>query len=271
MSPTTGTEPASESEPGGDAAYTPFGAERRLAVTAAREAGELLRARFRRGVEVWEKGEHGDVVTDLDLAAERLIVRRIRQRFPRDRIRAEEAGVINGDGSGRSWLVDPLDGSNNVAIGLPAYVVGVALCVDDAPVIGVVYDPVTEQTWSAEAGAGAFGPRGRLTVAERPLPRSGPLLAWTQGHGVARDDGPTRALRTFLEARSRRMLQLWAPLLSWVMLARGDIDGFVGFRAEAIDLPAGTLLAAEAGLEVRTLAGDPFLGSLDGPDTARSF
>ncbi|GHG53326.1 inositol monophosphatase family protein [Streptomyces griseocarneus] len=251
----------------------PYAAERRLAVDAAREAGALLRSRFQDDYDVRAKGDAGDVVTDLDLLAERLVVRRIRERYPHDRILAEEAGATGAADAGtrRTWLVDPLDGSNNVVIGLPAYVVGVALCVDDRPVVGVVHDPVTERTWTASEGGGAYGPRGRLTGPRAPLSPSGPLLAWTQGHAVGRRDPVAHALKDALEARCRRLLQLWAPLLAWAMLARGDIDGFVGYRAEAIDLPAGALLAAEAGLEIRALDGGAFRGGVGGPDTDRSF
>jgi myo-inositol-1(or 4)-monophosphatase len=74
-----------------------------------------------------------------------------------------------------------------------------------------------------------------------------------------------------LDATSRRVFQLWAPLLSWVMLARGDIDGIVGYRTEAVDLPAGLVLALEAGMAVCDLDGGPFDGGIGRPDTDRSF
>ncbi|MEU5048876.1 inositol monophosphatase [Streptomyces sp. NPDC021096] len=251
-----------------------YAAESAVAVGAARAAGALVRSRFHDDYGVRAKGGRGDVVTDLDLLAERLIVERVREHFPHDRILAEEAGAVPGPRAGaphRTWLVDPLDGSNNVVIGLPAYVVGIALCVDGRPVVGVVHDPVTDRTWTATAGGGAYGPGGRLSGPSRAPSAAGPLLAWTQGHTVARRDAVLRELKATLDVRCRRLLQLWAPLLAWAMLARGDIDGFVGYRAEGIDLPAGVLLAAEAGLEVRSLDGGPFLGSVDGPEADRSF
>lgn len=258
-------------------ARAPFAAEQQLAVATAREAGALVRSHFQDDYGIQPKGERGDVVTDLDLLAERLVVQRIREGFPHDRILAEESGILDGDGGEpapgprRMWLVDPLDGSNNVVIGLPAYVVGIALCVDDQPVVGAIHDPVTDRTWSALTGCGAYGPHGRMTGPAGPLAASGPLLAWTQGHAVARDDPAARSLKSALEVRSRRLLQLWAPLLTWSMLARGAIDGFIGYRAEAIDFPAGALLAAEAGLEIRSLDGGAFRGTIAGPDTDRSF
>ncbi|MFE6870744.1 inositol monophosphatase family protein [Kitasatospora sp. NPDC057692] len=249
-----------------------FAAECRVAVGAAEEAGALLRSRFPGAFRVDAKGADGDVVTELDLLAEELVTRRIAERFPADRIRAEEGGDrAGGAGARRTWLVDPLDGSNNVVIGLPAYVVGIALCVDDEPVLGVVHDPVVGRTWRAVRGAGAYGPAGRLRAPVRPPGSARPVLGWTQGHGVPAGDPVVRALKDALESGARRVLQLWAPLLTWSLLAGGLIDGFVGYRAEEIDLPAGCLLATEAGIEVRTPAGAPFSARIGRPDTARSY
>jgi myo-inositol-1(or 4)-monophosphatase len=78
-----------------------------------------------------------------------------------------------------------------------------------------------------------------------------------------------RSIRLVLEANAQRLLQLWAPLLCWVMLARGDIDGIVGYRPEAIDLPAGALIAREAGMELRALDGGPFDDTVDEPGDRR--
>lgn len=256
-------------------------AARALAVTVAEAAGALLGKRPRRDVRARVKDATGDLVTDLDLAAEKLIIDRIRAVFPGHRIIAEEAGLLDaapgasqaadGDPGGCTWLVDPLDGTNNLAIGLSAYVVGIAMCEGDLPVLGVVHDPVGQQTWSAVRQGGAWGPEGRLRLPARHPARHGPVLAWTQGHDVAREDAAARALKFVLESAARRVLQLWAPLLAWVMLARGDIDGIVGYRAEAVDLPAGALIAAEAGLAVCDLGGQPFDGRIGRRPEDRSF
>lgn len=246
---------------------------RRVAVEAALAAGAVLRESAPGPFGVRGKGGSGDVVTDLDLAAEKLILDRIRAEFPAHRVVAEESGVHDGDrpDGDWTWLVDPLDGTNNVAIGLPAYVVGLALCTGGRPVLGVVHEPLSGHTWSAVAGAGAVGPWGPLAGPPRRDLPYGPVLAWTQGHAVSRSDPAARSLKMTMDVRSRRVLQLWAPLLCWAMLARGDIDGMIGYRAEGLDLPAGALLALEAGVEIRGLDGGPFEASAEGPPEDRSF
>lgn len=262
----SGSRAGSDAEAGGGT----YAYEQEVAVAAAEEAGAMLRERFRQAHTVGSKGGDGDVVTDLDLTAEKLILARLQTHFPHERILSEEAGLFDAVGR-RTWLVDPLDGSNNVAIGLTAYAVGIGLCVEGAPVVGVVHEPVTGRTWRAALGQGAYCGSAGLTGPAGNVPPSGPVVAWTQGHAVSRADATARALRGALELRSRRVLQLWAPLLGWSMLARGAIDGFVGYCAEAVDFPAGALLASEAGVEFRTLAGGPFQVTFTGPDSERSF
>ncbi|MFB4298935.1 inositol monophosphatase family protein [Actinomadura sp. NTSP31] len=248
---------------------------RRVAVEAAEAAGTLLRSRVDGPVDARPKGTAGDVVTELDTAAEALILERLRAAYPGHRIIAEESGILEGaPGEEMVWLVDPLDGTNNVAIGMPVYAVGLALCARAEPVLGVVHDPVAGRTWSALHGKGALGPDGApLTLPERPRPgrEDNPVLAWTQGHQVRPDDAAAFRLRSGVEAGCARMLQLWAPLVGWAMLARGDIDGFVGYLPEIVDLPAGALLAAEAGAELRRLDGAPYELGIDRPPSELSF
>lgn len=244
---------------------------RAVAVEAAEAAGALLRAGAPGSLGVRAKGGSGDVVTDLDLASEKLLLERILTAYPSHRVIAEESGLAGAAESEWTWLVDPLDGTNNLAIGLPAYVVGLALCRAGLPVVGVVHDPVTCRTWSAIRDRGAVASPGTRLAAAYSASPHGPLLAWTQGYAVTRDDARVRALKSALDLNARRVLQLWAPLLAWAMLARGDIDGIVGYRAEAVDLPAGALLAREAGIEIRSLDGGPFEEAIDGTEDDRSF
>ncbi|MFB4307638.1 inositol monophosphatase family protein [Actinomadura sp. GTD37] len=248
---------------------------RGVAVDAAEAAGALLSAGVGGPLDARPKGSGGDVVTALDTAAEELIVGRLRAAYPGHRIIAEESGVLDGaPGEEMVWLVDPLDGTNNVAIGMPVYAVGLALCARAEPVLGVVHDPVSGRTWSAVRGKGTLGPEGgpvRLPGRPRPGRDENPVLAWTQGHQVTSDDLVAFALRTAVEKQCARMLQLWAPLVAWTMLARGDIDGIVGYLPEIVDLPAGALVAAEAGAELRRLDGAPYEMGIDRPASELGF
>jgi myo-inositol-1(or 4)-monophosphatase len=237
---------------------------RRIAVDAAEEAGRLLSAGTCETVEINSKGDYGDVVTNLDLAAEKLLLERVLTAFPGHAVIAEESGRLGDTGSEWTWIIDPLDGTNNVAIGLPLYSVGLALCRDGQPELGVVHEPVTGRTWSAIRGRGALGPAGPLTTPPYRPAAHGPVLAWIQGYGVRRGDAVAGRLKAGLDERAHRVLRLWAPLLAWVMLARGDVDGIIGYRTGIVDLPGGLLIAREAGALVTAFDGTPFDAPLSG-------
>ncbi|WP_405165373.1 inositol monophosphatase [Nocardia sp. NBC_01499] len=236
-----------------------------VAVAAAVEAGHAIRSGLLEALTISTKDPTGDVVTDLDFLAEEIILRHLRQAFPGHRILAEESGAIDSTDDAWCWVVDPLDGTNNIAIGLPVCTVGIALCHNGTPVLGVVHEPIADRTWTAIRGRGAHGPNGLLWhPAHRPA-AAAPVLAWLQGYPVARADPIARALRLTLESASRRLIQLWSPLLCWVMLSNGDIDGFVGYRAGLIDLPAGALLARESGMHITDFDGTLLDERLDLP------
>ncbi|MGY4099198.1 inositol monophosphatase family protein [Nocardia sp. R16R-3T] len=241
-----------------------------VAREAATEAGRTIREGLAGSLTVRTKDASGDLVTDLDLRAEQIIVGRIRRAFPHHRILAEESGLQGVDDSW-CWVVDPLDGTNNIAIGLPVCTTGIALCHNGIPVMGIVHEPLADRTWSAMRGSGATGPGGPLWRPPHRPSEPAPTLAWLQGYPVPRTDTMSRALRLTLESGSRRLIQLWSPLLCWVMLSRGDIDGFVGYRAGIVDLPAGTLLARESGIHMTDFDGAPLDDHLDLPDGEVNF
>jgi myo-inositol-1(or 4)-monophosphatase len=226
---------------------------RSVAVAAAEEAGAALAPGTRCAVRA--KGTD-DLVTDLDHRAERIILDRLRAVYPEHAVLAEESGR-SGDG-GALWVVDPLDGTHNLAVGLPVYSVGIALCLDGAPVVGVVHDPVTRQTWSAVRGDGPRGPGDLPLAVESARPDAAPIVSYVQGYPVGKTDPTALAYQHVLAARTRRLLQLWSPQLTWVMLARGAIDAVVGYRTGAVDLPAGALIATEAGAVLTALDGGPY-------------
>jgi myo-inositol-1(or 4)-monophosphatase len=236
---------------------------RTIAIEAAETAGDLVRDGLFRNLAVRDKGSSGDVVTSLDIASEKAIISVIRSHFPGHQIISEEIGQI-GKGGRWKWLIDPVDGTNNIVLGLPVLTIGITLCRDDSAVASVVHDPISRRTWSAIHEKGAWSTDGQRMDLPRTSSKRKPVFAWIQGYSVSRDDQKARALKFILADGARRVLDLWAPLTCWMMLARGDIDGIVGYRIGELDLHGGALIASEVGLTIHTFSGTPFVPRLRG-------
>ncbi|MEX2547908.1 MAG: inositol monophosphatase family protein, partial [Chloroflexota bacterium] len=135
-----------------------------IAVDAARRAGRLQMERYERLERIVHKAEH-DVVTEVDEMSEQLIISTIREAFPHDAFLAEESGQIEavppvGESAGepsdqRVWIIDPLDGTVNYANGIPIFCVSIGLAIAGRPALGVIYDPVRDELFTAQAGLGA--------------------------------------------------------------------------------------------------------------------
>lgn len=243
---------------------------RKVAVEAAEAAGRLVLSAFGNAVAVEAKGTAGDVVTSVDRAAERLIIDRLHSAFPSHRIVSEESGALCGSKAPWTWLVDPLDGSNNIAVGLPVAAIGLTLCYDNQPLVGVIHEPFVSRTWSADQSGGVWQ-GGDRPLRRHPATARQPVIAWTQGYGISLHDHTASTLRTVLKGYARRVLELWAPLCAWAMLARGDIGGIVGYRIGELDLHAGALIASMTGVEIRELDGKPFNARFSGLAENRSL
>ncbi|MBW3600111.1 MAG: inositol monophosphatase [Planctomycetes bacterium] len=145
--------------------------EAKIALEAARAAGDVIRRSFRQDATVRAKESGGatyNLVSDTDLEAERVIVEVIRRSFPDDAVLGEESH--QGDAAApRLWVVDPLDGTNNFAHGIPHFAISVAFYEAEQPVCGVIYNPIREDLYTAERGGGAFhnGRRVHVSPAER--------------------------------------------------------------------------------------------------------
>jgi len=129
-----------------------------VAVATAREAGALVREGFSALGKVDFKGTVNPV-TETDLAAERLILQRLHAHFPTHRILGEEYGETQGgdadaDPTPPKWFIDPLDGTNNFAHGFPHFAISLALQVEGTMVVGVIYDPMRDEMFTACRGAG---------------------------------------------------------------------------------------------------------------------
>ena len=240
-------------------------------MAAAEAAGALLLDAFGRPSAERRKGRH-DVVTDLDAASERLIMDHLAAAFPADRRLGEESGWSKpppGGDSGRTWIVDPLDGTINYAAGLPIWCVSVALAVGPTVVLGVIRDAVHDATFAAILGGGTWRLPDRAPLTVRRL-RRGVDAVVAADPGAEEDpvaDARIRAIRPNVRAIRVPGSIAW----SLTALATGRLDGVLQVRGlQAVDVAAAGLLAREAGARVTAADGGPWI-DLDHPTIGRGI
>jgi myo-inositol-1(or 4)-monophosphatase len=220
----------------------------------ARQAGDILRLGYEHEHQVDYKGVI-DIVTEVDHQSEAFLLGEIQRTFPGHRIVSEEIGLVPGR-DGDQWYVDPLDGTVNYAHGIPFFTVSIAYAHNGTMRLGVVYDPMRDELFSAERGKGASLNGRRLQVSkvtelQRSLLVTGfPYNAWSS---------PRNNLEYF--GRFARMTQgvrrLGSAALDLCYVAAGRFDGYWELTLSPWDVAAGGLVAEEAGARVTNLDGDP--------------
>jgi myo-inositol-1(or 4)-monophosphatase len=230
-----------------------------FAIQTARDAGRILVDRLGRALQVSNKGDI-DLVTESDLASEKLIIDRIKSHYPRHAILAEESGATEGVEivAGKTdwkWIIDPLDGTTNYAHGYPCFCVSIALERAGAVEIGVVYDPTRDEMFAAERGQGA-------TLNERPMRVStvadlnSAMLCTGFPYNVRARPNFARYFANFtMEAQAVR--RDGSASLDLAYIACGRFDGFWEDGLKAWDVAAGVLLIEEAGGRVTDFTGQP--------------
>ncbi|MDT7603624.1 MAG: monophosphatase, partial [Acidobacteriota bacterium] len=228
-----------------------------FAIQTARDAGRVLAERFGRALEVSNKGDI-DLVTEADLAAERLIVERIGSYHPRHAILAEESGDTSRDGepSEFKWIVDPLDGTTNYAHGYPCFCVSIALEQAGEIILGVVYDPTRDEAFAAERGEGATLNGRRIRVSDvEDLNRA--MLCTGFPYDVRERGAFARHFSNFI-MHAQAVRRDGSAALDLAYVACGRFDGFWEEGLRAWDVAAGRLLVEEAGGRVSRYDGSPF-------------
>ncbi len=230
----------------------------------AEAAGRILVQRYER-VEVIDYKSAKDVVTEVDHLSETLILDAIRQRFPGDAILAEESGAHPappaGDAGaeiatelahGRTWVIDPLDGTINYANGIPYFCVSVALVVDGVPSVGAIHDPMRGETfWASATGPAMLGETAVRASRKDKLGDAVVSMA-LGGRAVA-----TRAKAVRKVVRASRNTGSAALALAYV--ANGRFDAFLQTGGmSAWDVAAAGLIAERGGAVVTDANGGPW-------------
>lgn len=214
---------------------------------AARKAAPRLRRDFGEvaQLQVSQKGP-SDFVSNADHAAEKTIVDVLRQARPEWGLVLEESGEIEGEPGRPRWIVDPLDGTSNFLHGIPHFSISIAAEQNGEIVSGLVYQPMTDESFWAEAGRGAWLQNHRLRVSARK--DLGECLIATgipfRGHGNFEEfDSILKAVAP--NVAGIRRFGSAALDLAWV--AAGRFDGFWESGLSVWDVAAGVLLVREAG------------------------
>ncbi|MFM7731412.1 MAG: inositol monophosphatase family protein [Flavobacteriales bacterium] len=232
----------------------------RSIVRMSREIGDWMKSQ--RGIHesMAEVKSENNLVTFVDKESERRFVAGLASLIPQAGFVAEE-GTGERNPSGLNWVIDPLDGTTNYVHGVPVWCTSVALCVNDIPVCGVIYDPNSNEMFSAFQGGGAF-----LNDVPMRVSSIETLSAALLATGFPYDDWGREAsyiglFRQLMKA-SRGMRRLGSAALDMAWVAAGRFEGFYEYGLNPWDVAAGTVIIREAGGEVTGFhaGGDPVFG-----------
>jgi myo-inositol-1(or 4)-monophosphatase len=222
------------------------------AIEAVVRSGEMQMARFGAGVRVEKKGVI-DLVTEVDVAVERMFRALIAERFPDHDVLAEEIDVKT-TGARHQWVFDPLDGTTNFAHGVPIFCASLALEIDGEAEVAAVYDPNRRELFTAERGGGAWLNGGPIRTSAATNVLDSILVT---GFPYTVHQEPEHFLRVFgrvlQHARAVRRLGSAAIDLCWV--AAGRMEAFWEEHLHPWDTRAGALIVEEAGGRVTGMDG----------------
>lgn len=223
-------------------------------VEVCSRAGTYIRERSVSGekVELKMKGLH-NYVTNVDVTAEKMLVKALKEIVPGSGILAEE-GTGNDTEKMYRWIIDPLDGTTNFIHGIPFCAISVALEADGRILIGAIYDVLRKESFFAWAGGGAFLNNKSIRVTETP-DLGDSLLA--MGFPYEHQSGLDRYMMLFrdLVYESRGIRRLGSAALDLAYVACGRFDGFYEIGLNPWDVAAGIILVKEAGGRITDFTG----------------
>jgi myo-inositol-1(or 4)-monophosphatase len=223
------------------------------AIRIARAAGALLREGWGQGIAIEYKGDV-NLVTEYDRRAEALIIEALQTEYPEHGIYAEEQGDLGLRTSPYTWVVDPLDGTTNLAHGFPVFAVSIGLMHKGEGLVGVICDPTRDELYSAGMGLGAYLNGNPIRVSqidqlERALLATGFAYdrEWAADHNLP-------LLDKFLR-RSQGIRRAGAAALDLAYVACGRLDGHWEMELQSWDVAAGSVIIREAGGQVTDFSG----------------
>ena len=228
-----------------------------IAIEAAKKAGKIHRKYFRSGHRVWTKSNSFDLLTIADTEAEKTIVSFIRKKFPGHNFLAEEYRYAKTE-SEYTWVIDPLDGTNNFALGFPIFCASVALIYKNQVIVGAIYDATRNELFYAQKNKGAFLNGRRIYVNQvNSLKRAIIITGFYYSRGKEMVM-TLEAIKRFLFKHIVGIRRLGAAALDLCYVACGRAAGFWEFELSPWDFAAGKLIIEEAGGRVTGKFGENF-------------
>ncbi len=214
-------------------------------VEISRSAGEIIREGFGRQIEIDYKTGDNNLVTEIDLAAEKAIIDYVKSNFPGHNILSEESGTTDKKGT-YTWVIDPLDGTTNFAHGLPIFSVSIGIIKDKEILHGAVYDVMRDIMYTAEKGKGAFKNGKPISVNKNSELNTGFLVT---GFPYSIKENPDFTVERFISflMNSRAVRRLGSAAIDFCYVAEGVFDGFWEVFLNPWDICAGKLICEEAG------------------------
>ncbi len=226
-----------------------------IAIRAARKAGNHIAKSLENAekIEASQKGSN-DFVTNVDKEAEAIIINTIQTSYPDHCIIGEESGNIEGKDKGVQWIIDPLDGTTNFVKGFPQFSVSIAVRINGRTEVGCVYDPMLNELFTAQRGAGAQLNNARIRI--NPLKDlQGTILATGFPFKQKQNSEAYFKIMTSLFTECADFRRAGSAALDLCYVAAGRVDGYFELGLKPWDMAAGELIAREAGAILTDFAG----------------
>lgn len=235
-----------------------------VAVETAQDAGKILREEMERPPTISHKAEF-DLVTQADRRSEALIVSRLQKYFPEHAVAAEE-GSGKDTGSEYRWHVDPLDGTTNFAHAYPCFCVSLALARRNELLLGVIYNPIYNELFTAARGEGAYFNGKKVHCSKIDALKNSLLCTGFPNHN--RESNPNFRFYWDFTLRSHGVRRDGSAALDLAYVAMGRFDSFWEFGLNPWDTAAGVVLVEEGGGKISDMQGQPYV--LGGPSILAS-
>lgn len=223
------------------------------AIKYAKQAGSLIMKRIGNKGAIAQKKNASDLVTEVDKLSEDLIRSYIQRDFPGHWILSEEDcgqenawQIFKEHDQGFGWIIDPIDGTTNFIHGIPHFAVSIGIVKDGEPVIGVVFNPMTSELFTAVKSQGAYRNGQRIQVTKEPTLQKAVLATGFQANDWK---SGSRAVKQIdqLAGKSRSVRIFGASSLDLCLIASGKLTGFWHEGLNPWDTAAGVLILTEAG------------------------